>query len=101
MVSKTWPILDETLDDMIENERFPGCCFKMVDFGCASGPNTLLVISHIMDTFQDLSARFQEIQIFLNDLPGDRTKWHERTGIFLLLVSMEKYQLKFWTSPCR
>ncbi|XP_073288558.1 benzoate carboxyl methyltransferase-like [Primulina huaijiensis] len=71
VVSKTWPILDETLEDMIEKERFPECCFKMVDLGCASGPNTLLVISHIMDIFQDLSVRFQEIQIFLNDLPDN------------------------------
>ncbi|XP_073158515.1 benzoate carboxyl methyltransferase-like [Henckelia pumila] len=73
VVSKTRFILDETLKDMIENEEYflAERCFKMVDLGCASGPNTLLVVSHIMQTFQDLRARFQEIWIFLNDLPGN------------------------------
>ncbi|XP_073152435.1 benzoate carboxyl methyltransferase-like [Henckelia pumila] len=72
-ISKTWPILDETLKNMLNTERFEeGCCFKMVDLGCASGPNTLLVVSHIMDTLQSLSSTaFQEFQFFLNDLPDN------------------------------
>ncbi|XP_073034970.1 benzoate carboxyl methyltransferase-like [Primulina eburnea] len=71
-ISKTWPILDETLKNMLDTERFEEyCCFKMVDFGCASGPNTLLVLSHLMDTLQDFSSGFQEIQVFLNDLPDN------------------------------
>ncbi|XP_021912609.1 benzoate carboxyl methyltransferase-like isoform X2 [Carica papaya] len=51
-------------------------CFRVVDLGCSSGPNTLQVISEIIDTINDEVICNQleedidpEIQVFLNDLP--------------------------------
>ncbi|KAG8391404.1 hypothetical protein BUALT_Bualt01G0184100 [Buddleja alternifolia] len=58
------------------NNGFPKC-MKIVDLGCASGPNTLLVISHIMDTIQELyrqnkvESKLPEFEVFLNDLPNN------------------------------
>ncbi|XP_075507974.1 benzoate carboxyl methyltransferase-like [Primulina tabacum] len=84
-ITKTWVILDETLKNMVDNEIFEECCFKMVDFGCASGPNTLLVASHIVDTLQNFRDRFQEIQVFLNDLPDN-----DFNNLFKLLQNFYK-----------
>nr|QTI57561.1 benzoic acid/salicylic acid carboxyl methyltransferase 1 [Hedychium coronarium] len=42
----------------------------VVDLGCSSGPNTLLMLSHVLSVATKLPRRM-ELQFFLNDLPGN------------------------------
>ncbi|XP_051144264.1 benzoate carboxyl methyltransferase-like [Andrographis paniculata] len=72
VISKTWPVLDKTLKEMFDKTGFKRG-FKMIDLGCASGPNTLLVISHIIDTIKTLCTcdELPEIEVYLNDLPAN------------------------------
>ncbi|XP_051147506.1 benzoate carboxyl methyltransferase-like [Andrographis paniculata] len=72
VISKTWPVLDKTLKDMFDKTGFKSG-FKMIDLGCASGPNTLVVISHIMDTIKTLCKcdQLPEFEVYLNDLPAN------------------------------
>ncbi|XP_077223867.1 putative jasmonic acid carboxyl methyltransferase 1 [Tasmannia lanceolata] len=48
---------------------------SIADLGCSSGPNTLFLLSHIIDTIEmkcrELSHPLPEFQMFLNDLPGN------------------------------
>ncbi|KAF5194656.1 Jasmonate o-methyltransferase, partial [Thalictrum thalictroides] len=50
-------------------------CLTVVDLGCSSGPNSLLVISEIIHavdkTCQKLGRPSPDLQVFLNDLPGN------------------------------
>ncbi|KAH7850552.1 hypothetical protein Vadar_034758 [Vaccinium darrowii] len=54
--------------------KFPES-FGMADFGCSSGPNTLTIISEIIDTVHTTSCRLgspmPEMRVSLNDLPGN------------------------------
>ncbi|MCE0482075.1 hypothetical protein HAX54_040466 [Datura stramonium] len=47
----------------------------IADLGCSSGPNTLMVVSEIIDiidaTCQKMGNSFPELRISLNDLPGN------------------------------
>ncbi|XP_077210762.1 putative jasmonic acid carboxyl methyltransferase 2 [Tasmannia lanceolata] len=47
----------------------------IADLGCSSGPNTLLVISEIIDAISlqccKLNRSWPEFRVFLNDLPGN------------------------------
>ncbi|KAK6162742.1 hypothetical protein DH2020_002583 [Rehmannia glutinosa] len=76
IISKTWYVLDETLKDMFTENGFPKC-MKMADLGCSSGPNTLFLISHIMNTIKDLCKHnnnlnsLPQLEVFLNDLPNN------------------------------
>ncbi|KAA8520355.1 hypothetical protein F0562_014611 [Nyssa sinensis] len=73
VILKTQPLLKNTLKDMY-NDNFPEC-FNIADLGCSSGPNTLLVISNIIDTLHGLclqnNGKAPEFQVFLNDLPNN------------------------------
>ncbi|KAB2064605.1 hypothetical protein ES319_A09G031500v1 [Gossypium barbadense] len=48
-------------------------CMKVVDMGCASGPNTFQAISHVIDTVHGLceqqGLKLPEFEVLLNDLP--------------------------------
>ncbi|KAF5181344.1 Monomethylxanthine methyltransferase, partial [Thalictrum thalictroides] len=48
-------------------------CFTMADLGCSSGPNSLFLISDIINTIdavrKKLGHQLPEFQVFLNDLP--------------------------------
>ncbi|KAL8500599.1 hypothetical protein ACS0TY_020254 [Phlomoides rotata] len=71
VIPKTWCLLDETLHDMFTNglpKRI-----RMADLGCGPGPNTLLVVSHIMDTIKHLYKlnNLPQIEVFVNDLPDN------------------------------
>ncbi|KAL0919438.1 hypothetical protein M5K25_011532 [Dendrobium thyrsiflorum] len=64
--------------------------FVAADLGCSSGPNTFLVISEIISVIHELSRRLDishqsEIQIFLNDLPGN-----DFNNIFRSLMDYKK-----------
>ncbi|CAA0813440.1 S-adenosyl-L-methionine-dependent methyltransferases superfamily protein [Striga hermonthica] len=75
-------MIDEALKNMFadheHNKIFPKC-MRMADLGCASGPNTLFLVSHVMDTIEDLSKNLEktddhelpQLELLLNDLPGN------------------------------
>lgn len=42
----------------------------VVDLGCSSGPNTLIVLSHVLSVAAKLPSTM-ELQFFLNDLSGN------------------------------
>lgn len=74
VISMTRPILEEAVIDLYCNATFPKkLC--IADLGCSSGPNTLLAISGIMKTVENIrqAGGFQspQIQVYLNDLPGN------------------------------
>ncbi|KAL7158304.1 hypothetical protein ABFS83_02G133400 [Erythranthe nasuta] len=68
VITKTWPAVDETLKGMfITSDEYS----LIADLGCSSGPNTLLVISHIIEQLSKQEHYPLEIQVFLNDLPDN------------------------------
>ncbi|KAL9451595.1 hypothetical protein AB3S75_013207 [Citrus x aurantiifolia] len=97
VISKAWPFLEETIKDMFSSS-FPGC-FNVADLGCSSGPNTLLVISKIMETIHKLyhqeNKKLPEFQVFLNDLPGN-----DFNSIFESLPDFYKRIKKDKFGPC-
>lgn len=50
-------------------------CLRLADLGCASGPNSLLVVTTIIDNVramcQQKDLEVPEFQVFLNDLPDN------------------------------
>ncbi|XP_051147683.1 benzoate carboxyl methyltransferase-like [Andrographis paniculata] len=86
VISKTWPVLDKTLKEMFDKTEFKSG-FRMIDLGCASGPNTLIVISHIIDTIKSLCKcdQLPEIEVYLNDLPAN-----DFNNLFKMLPSFRR-----------
>ena len=70
---KAKPILEESLRELYLG-TFPSC-LRIADFGCSSGPNTLLFVSKITDIIssacQEVNHREPTFLVFLNDLPGN------------------------------
>ena len=64
-------ILEDTIMDMIEKDKVLEC-YKIADLGCSSGPNSLLVISNIIDIIHVLCMKKNQIspeyEVSLNDL---------------------------------
>lgn len=62
------------LNIMCNNKKVPES-IGVADLGCSSGPNTLLVITEIIDiihaTCRKMGSFFPELRISLNDLPGN------------------------------
>ncbi|KAL7158302.1 hypothetical protein ABFS83_02G133300 [Erythranthe nasuta] len=72
VMTKTWRVLDETLKDMLTTNEYEFTkCMKMADLGCSSGPNTLLVISHIIEQLSENKHVPKQLEVFLNDLPDN------------------------------
>ncbi|KAL7126006.1 hypothetical protein ABFS83_14G155700 [Erythranthe nasuta] len=74
-ISKSLHVLDEAIKDMITDIGFPKC-FKIADLGCSSGPNSLSVISRIIEKIEHLSKEKNgspnnEYEVFLSDLHGN------------------------------
>ena len=72
---KAKPILEESIVEVYLSSS-PECeCLRVADFGCLSGPNTLLLIWEMIDTIHAASLGFNRkapmFQVFLNDLPGN------------------------------
>ncbi|KAK1586766.1 hypothetical protein Q3G72_005949 [Acer saccharum] len=74
VILKARLVLEETINDTLMSTGFPAG-FNVADLGCSSGPNTLLVLSEILDTIhvmcQQVNQKSPEFQVFLNDLPGN------------------------------
>jgi hypothetical protein len=70
---KAKPILEESIAEVYLSSSPE--CLKVADFGCSSGPNTLLLIWLTMDTIhatcQGFNRKAPMFQVFLNDLPGN------------------------------
>ncbi|KAM3743180.1 hypothetical protein ACB098_07G125000 [Castanea mollissima] len=73
VASMVKPIVEESIEELYQT-LFPEC-LKIADLGCSLGPNTLLVVSEIIDilstTSQKLNSPLPSLQAFLNDLPGN------------------------------
>lgn len=63
--------------------------FVAADLGCSSGPNTLLVASHLIKCVKRIAKKMNrkspEYQVFLNDLPGN-----DFNTIFMSLASFQQ-----------
>ncbi|GFP88563.1 benzoate carboxyl methyltransferase [Phtheirospermum japonicum] len=60
---------------MFTENGFPKC-MKLADLGCSSGPNTLFLVSHVLDTIRDLCKNDNliiknspQLEVLLCDLP--------------------------------
>ncbi|KAJ4976907.1 hypothetical protein NE237_002013 [Protea cynaroides] len=73
VIAKAKPIVAESIVNLCST-TLPQC-LRVADLGCSSGPNSLIVISDIIDTVEKTCRRLNrsapEFQIFLNDLPGN------------------------------
>ncbi|GJS02780.1 benzoate carboxyl methyltransferase, partial [Tanacetum coccineum] len=70
-IRKMHPIIKETIRGI---DGFPQC-FSIADLGCSSGPNTLLVVSNIINEVHDVckekNLQSPQFQVSLNDLYGN------------------------------
>ncbi|KAL0308768.1 UNVERIFIED_CONTAM: Benzoate carboxyl methyltransferase [Sesamum radiatum] len=100
VISETLPLVDETLKAMFSaaNGRFHAKCLKLVDLGCSSGPNTLFIISYILNAIEDLCSNrinsandhhLPEFEVFLNDLPDN-----DFDNLFKLLLNSNLFNGK-------
>ena len=73
VISLTKPIIEEAITNLYCN-NLPAS-LHIADLGCSSGPNTLFVVSEVVTTVdkvcKKMGHRLPEIQVFLNDLPGN------------------------------
>ncbi|KAL5991542.1 hypothetical protein ACLOJK_012451 [Asimina triloba] len=74
VISATKPILEKAIQDLF-SKGFSGDILVATDLGCACGPNTLSVVSTIINTVEKITQEWKqqapEIKVFLNDLPGN------------------------------
>ncbi|KAF4383384.1 hypothetical protein G4B88_023958 [Cannabis sativa] len=78
MISTAKQTLKESITEAYcNNKAFPEC-LRIADLGCSSGPNTLIVVSDILDIVESICTQSlnkknlpQAFQVFLNDLPGN------------------------------
>lgn len=72
---KAKPMLEQSIAEVYLSSSPGPECLKVADFGCSSGPNTLLLVWEIVDIIHATSQRFNQkapmFQFFLNDLPGN------------------------------
>lgn len=66
-------VLEASVNDFAIN-GFPQC-FALADLGCSSGPNSLLVVTTIIDNVRAVCQQkdlvVPEFQVYLNDLPDN------------------------------
>ncbi|KAK9942535.1 hypothetical protein M0R45_008196 [Rubus argutus] len=97
VISAVKPIVDASIEELCSS-LFPDC-LKIADLGCSSGPNTLLVVSDIIDniqnTFRKLNRPPPSLQAFLNDLPRNdfNTVFRSLPGFYKKLD--EEHENKF------
>lgn len=61
--------LDETLEKMILPSNGGTVC--VADMGSSSGPNTIMIVAHIVDKLRHRLPKGAEFQAFFNDLPSN------------------------------
>ncbi|KAI3822734.1 hypothetical protein L1987_10331 [Smallanthus sonchifolius] len=83
-IRRALPFLKHTIKGMANHDAFFNGCFMIADLGCASGMNTLLVASNIIDIIhevcQENNRKAPQVQLCLNDLFGN-----DFTTVFKLL----------------
>ncbi|KAL7158306.1 hypothetical protein ABFS83_02G133600 [Erythranthe nasuta] len=95
-MKKTWGVLDETLKDMLTTDEYEFTkCMKMADLGCSSGPNTLLVISHIIGQLSENKYVPKQLEVFLNDLPDN-----DFNNLFKLMTTTPRTNTKTENIEC-
>ncbi|XP_043700466.1 probable jasmonic acid carboxyl methyltransferase 2 [Telopea speciosissima] len=71
VINKGKAVVSGSITDLYKTKLCP--CLRVADLGCSSGPNTLLLISEIIEaideTCHELKLSTPEFQVFLNDLP--------------------------------
>ncbi|XP_047306552.1 probable jasmonic acid carboxyl methyltransferase 2 [Impatiens glandulifera] len=97
VMSKALPIVKDIINDMFVNNLSLEMSesFNIADLGCASGPNTLLLVTEVIDTIYNLSNKNLQILVVLNDLYKN-----DFNSIFTTLPSFneklkEKYGFEF------
>ncbi|XP_042512065.1 3,7-dimethylxanthine N-methyltransferase CkTbS-like isoform X2 [Macadamia integrifolia] len=74
VISTAKPILEKAIEDLL-SEGFSSDVLTVADLGCSFGPNTFSVITTIKrrveKTCNELGVKQPELQVFLNDLPGN------------------------------
>ncbi|XP_052195178.1 S-adenosyl-L-methionine:benzoic acid/salicylic acid carboxyl methyltransferase 3-like [Diospyros lotus] len=94
-ISVTKPITDEAMVELCSG--IAEKTLSIADLGCSSGPNTLMVVSELVETAvkscNKLDKKTPEFQLYLNDLPGNdfnsifkslpkfQTKLKKKTGL--------------------
>ncbi|KAJ4982249.1 hypothetical protein NE237_033086 [Protea cynaroides] len=72
-ITKAKPVIIGSISDLYTTN--PPRCLRVADLGCSSGPNTLLVITEIIEAIdkicRHLNHNTPEFQVFLNDLPSN------------------------------
>ncbi|KAE8672853.1 putative CCCH-type zinc finger family protein [Hibiscus syriacus] len=75
VISKVKPVLGESIIELYTSMPAATDCLKIADLGCSAGPNTLLVLSEIVDIIDETCRRLKRtppcLEAFLNDLPGN------------------------------
>ncbi|XP_015054822.2 benzoate carboxyl methyltransferase-like [Solanum pennellii] len=75
VIEKSKPLLEESVKNMLKNIGIFPKCLRVADLGCSSGGNTLLCMSNVIDTVDNLCKqnKFEplEFQVYLNDLPDN------------------------------
>ena len=104
VISTVKPILDANIEELCSSTPIPEHCLRIADLGCSSGPNTLLVVSdimnHIRNTFRKLNRPPPSLQAFLNDLPMNdfNTVFRSLPGFYKKLA--EEHEEKSAAGPC-
>ncbi|KAF4375521.1 hypothetical protein F8388_024180 [Cannabis sativa] len=74
-ISTARETLESTIKQVYGTNKMLPECLMMADLGCSSGPNTLTVVSYILDIIeaicQSLKINSPTFQVFLNDLFGN------------------------------
>ncbi|CAI0412165.1 unnamed protein product [Linum tenue] len=75
-ISTTLPITKEAIAKLMCNSSVALGRLAIADLGCASGPNSLFLVSEVIKAAHKLSSEMghestDQFQIFLNDLPGN------------------------------
>uniref|UniRef100_A0A0E0LAY3 Jasmonate O-methyltransferase n=1 Tax=Oryza punctata TaxID=4537 RepID=A0A0E0LAY3_ORYPU len=72
-ITETKPVLWKAIDGVFASLPSPAPAkIVIADLGCSSGPNTLLVVSEVIDMISIGGySEKTELQFFLNDLPGN------------------------------
>ncbi|KAM3341781.1 putative jasmonic acid carboxyl methyltransferase 2 [Capsicum galapagoense] len=71
IISETNSRLKEAILNIMCNNKEVPESIGIADLGCSSGPNTLMVVTEIINIIYATGSSFPELRISLNDLPGN------------------------------